>query len=116
MTCFYAQSYDMSATGFYFQSMEEYEAKRTKCVNDFCQPVEEFEIQFIDGEGIDAVLFEAIGVNQANIGRFIERVDEWDDHEKHILIIAVGECGYSFDMNKDDPDDFDVDIYSVESL
>ncbi|EFO31133.1 hypothetical protein TRICHSKD4_3657 [Roseibium sp. TrichSKD4] len=65
--------------------------------------VEEFEIQFIDGDDLDAALFEALAVNQATILPFIEKLDEWDEDEKLRLIIAVSEVGYSFDIAKDDP-------------
>jgi hypothetical protein len=116
MTCFYARPYDLSATGFYFETMEDYQEKSAKCLNDFGGQVEEFEIQFIDGSDIDAQLFEAIGINQANIGAFIDKIDEWDDREKQILIIAVGEVSYRFDIYKDDPNGFDVDIYELDSL
>ena len=29
---------------------------------------------------------------------FIDAVDEWEEYEKQALIIAVGECGYDFDI------------------
>ncbi len=116
MTEFYAQPYDVSATGFYFESMEQYDAKYATCTNDFGGQVEEFEIQFIEGEGIDAQLFKALGIHQGNIHLFIEKVEEWEEYEKYYLFIAVHECGYSFDMAKDDPYDFDIDIYEVDSM
>ena len=43
-------------------------------------------------------------------------MEEWEDHEKISFIIAVGECGYSFDPQSVHPDDFDVDIYHLGSL
>jgi len=75
-----------------------------------------FEIQFIDGERIDAALAEAWGLNQANLPRFFEIVDDWSDDQKQRFIIAVGECGSDFDPASVDPDDFDVDLYAVDSL
>ncbi len=116
MTQFYAQPYDISAMGFYFEDMQEYDAKYTTCKNDFGGQVEEFEIQFIDGDSIDSELFKAFGIHQGNIHQFIEKIDEWDEQEKQILIIAVGEGGYKFDLAKDSPDDFDVDIYHTDSM
>ena len=82
MTQLFAQPYDISATGFYFESAEQYAAKAAKVRNDYGQPVEEFEIQFIDGELLDAEFAKAFGVNQANLERFFELVDEWEEHEK----------------------------------
>ena len=79
MTHLYAQPYDISATGFYFKSAEEYEKNVKALRNEYGDPVEEFEIQFIDGDAIDCDLAEAIGLNQVNLARFFEIVDEWDE-------------------------------------
>ncbi len=111
----YAQPYDITATGFYFSTIEEYDAKATKLRNDFGDPVEEFEIQFIDGEQIDCELAKAIGLNQANLPVFLAKVEEWDDYPKTKIIIALTECGYDFD-DQTDPDNFDIDIYDVSSM
>ena len=116
MTVFHAQPYDVSATGFYFEDIETYQDKRAELTNRYGQPVEEFELQFIDGETIDAQLFKALGVNQSNILKFIELHEEWDDYEKGLLIIAVGECGYNIAFEKDSPHDFDLDLYEIDSL
>ena len=112
----FAQPYDLAAQGFYFKTAEEYQEKSARTRNDFGLPVEEYELQFIDGESIDAALFEALGVNQCNFPQYLEACDAWDDHQKQKAIIAVGECGYCFDLKSGDPDDFDVDIYELDSL
>ena len=111
MTQLFAQPYDNSATGFYFETAEQYAAKAAKARNDYGQPVEEFELQFIDGELLDAEFANAFEVNQVNFERYLELVDEWEEHEKICFIIAVGECGYSFDIVSDDICLLDVDIY-----
>lgn len=117
MTQFYAQPYDISATGFYFETMEEYDAKYATCKNDFGGQVEEFEIQFIDGDSIDAALFSALYVGQCNIHHFIDKIDEWEEYEKQALIIAVGECGYDFDIADNDLNIIEnVDIYLIDSM
>ena len=116
MAQLYAQPYDISATGFYFDTREEYEQKAAKNRNHYGQPVEEYEFQFIDGEDMDCKLFTALSVNQATFGKYLEACDEWSEEQKRKVIIAVGEAGYSFDFGKDDPDDFEVDIYEVDSL
>ena len=115
MTLLYAQPYDRSAEGFYFRDIEEYDNTIATIRNAFGDPVEEFEIQFIDGEQIDCELAEAMDLNQANVGTFLTWVEEWEDWQKIPFIIAVGECGYSFDEDTD-PDEFDVDIYEEENL
>ncbi len=116
MTQFHAQPYDLAATGFYFEDAETYSNKIRAIKNDYGQPVEEFEIQFIDGEQIDCDLAKAWGINQANISKFMEIVDEWDDDQKTRFILAVGEGGYSFNPETVDPDDFEVEIYHLDTM
>ncbi|MGV7222165.1 MAG: antirestriction protein ArdA [Nitrospinales bacterium] len=116
MTIFYAQPYDTSAIGFYFESLEEYKEKIKKAVNTFGQAVEEFEIQFIDGEEINSRLFDALGLNQANLEPAIEAEEGWDNWQKTKVIIAVGECGYDFDIDHGNPDDFDIDFYEMDNM
>jgi len=116
MTQLFAQPYDISAQGFYFQTTEQYQEHSAKTRNDCGFPVEEYEIQFIDGEAIDAQLFEALPVNQCNFPQFLEACDQWDEGQKQKVILAVGECGYTFDLKSGDPDDFEVDIYELDSL
>jgi len=116
MTTLHAQPYDISANGFYFETAEEYNEKASKLLNSYGQPVEEFELQFIDGESIDADLFKALGVHQGNFAAYLEAVDDWSADDKIKVIIAVGEAGYNFDLGKDAPDQFDIDLYELDSL
>ena len=111
----HARPYDISAEGFYFRSAEEFDRNVTNARNSHGDPVEEFEIQFIDGASIHCELAEAIGINQENVGWFFASADAWDEQEKTVVILAIGECGYVFDSNTT-PDDFDLDIYHVDSM
>ena len=115
MTQLHAQPYDISATGFYFETAEDYDAKAKALQNDYGDKVEEFEIQFIDGERIDCDLAKAIGLNQANFAQFFDCVDDWDEGQKQQVIIAVGECGYAFDASTA-PNNFDVEIYEIDTM
>lgn len=115
-TVLYAQPYNTAARGFYFGSLEEYKEQSCRCVDDYGNAVEEFEIEFIDGEEIDCALFEAVGVHQGNIGAFLEAVEGWSEDEKYRVIIAAGECGYPFNIALDNPCDFDVDLYYLDSM
>lgn len=115
-TILYAQPYNIDAEGFYFRSAEEYDRNVSGLTDSFGQPVEEFEIQFIDGELIDCQLAKAVGINQANFRHFLEATSEWDDHDKTRFIIAAGECGYSIEPDSADLDDIDLDIYEEDSL
>ncbi|MEM9477867.1 MAG: antirestriction protein ArdA [Pseudomonadota bacterium] len=115
MTTLFAQPYDLSATGFYFEDTEDYAAKAATAVNSFGHRVEEFEIQLIDSKPIVAALADALGLHQGDIPAFFEKIDSWDDHQKRMVIIAAGECGYQFTWD-DDPDTLDVEIYEMASL
>ena len=112
----YAQPYNIDAHGFYFTSTQEYEEKSRDLRSRFGDPVEEFEIQFIDGDALDAGLFKALDIHQGSTAAFFERVSKWEEWEKISIIIACGECGYTFDIDADDPDQFDITVYEVESL
>ncbi len=115
MTQLYAQPYDISATGFYFETAKEYKKNANALRNEYGDPVEEFEIQFIDGEEIDCDLAKAVGLNQANFVQFFDCVDDWDEGQKQHVIIAVGDCGYAFDANTT-PEDFDMEIYKIDTM
>ncbi len=116
MTQLFAQPYDISAEGFYFRTIEEYRTQAASLKNEYGDPVEEFEIQFIDGDDIDCDLAKAFELHQGAICHFFDAVEDWDEQEKIIFIIAVGECGYSFDPQSVHPNDFDVDLYQLDSL
>ncbi|WP_300037169.1 antirestriction protein ArdA [uncultured Roseobacter sp.] len=114
-TTLYAQPYDITAQGFYFDTTDEFDEKAAKLVNSSGDPVEEFEIQFIDGEQIDCELANAININQGNFRDFLPCIEAWQDWQKILVIIAVGECGYDFDPDVE-PDHHGIDIYYVRSM
>lgn len=116
MTTFYAQPYDIAVEGFYFRTPEEYADKAASLTNRYGEPVEEFELQFIDGGELDCQLASAWGVNQANITAFFEAAEDWQDEQKIRYILAVGVCGYAHDQVADDPNAVDLDLYRVDSL
>ncbi len=116
MTTLYAQPYDISAIGFYFDTADDYLTKAKDLRNSHDQIVEEFEIQFIDGDSIDAELAKAWGLSQCSLHSFFKAADEWSEYEKQCFIIAVGECGYNFNPETVNPDDFDINIYHCDTL
>ena len=63
---FYAQPYEPGGKGFYFSDFEEFEKKEKASRH------EEFEIQFIDGTGLESLMFNALEPDQVEIERFIE--------------------------------------------
>ena len=89
---YHATPYDISATGFYFSTLEEFNEQSVKHKNDYGDPVEEYEIQFIDGD--NHKLFAAVGVHQGNLNDWF---DNWEDMEGEDLIKAL----YLFDQGYD---------------
>jgi hypothetical protein len=105
---FYAQPYNLDASGFYFGSIAEYNAKSEGLTDRYGSPVEEFEIQFIDGSSEDAQLFSACSVNQCNLEQFITLVDELDDREKTALFYLANVNGQNMDDAVSNLDDVNL--------
>jgi len=102
---YHATPYDISATGFYFSTLEEYRDKAASHTNEYGDPVEEYEIQFIDGPSEDAALFKALGVNQANLSQWFETFEDMDadDALKAIYLAEhLGECMEDIPSKLDD--------------
>ncbi len=112
----FANPYDISAVGFYFSSHDEYRQKAAKLRNSMGFPVEEFEIEFMDGEEIDVQLFQALKPHPGNLGAFIVAVEDWTEEDKVKVICAVGYSGYAFKLGEDAPDSIDVELYELDSV
>lgn len=112
----FAQPYDISASGFYFEDYDDYTKKAAALRNTHGDPVEEFEIQFIDGEAIDAALVAAVGLHQGDLQAFFDAIERWDETDKQIIIIAAGESGYDFRWSETEPGAFDIDLYAMASM
>ncbi|MEM5585221.1 antirestriction protein ArdA [Roseibium sp. AS2] len=105
---YYAQPYSIEATGFYFSSLEEYEAKTKGHTDRFGMPVEEYELQFIDGD--NHRLFNALGISQATLAVWFETFAELDvDDDDYLKAVYLAENGYNIDEIPDRIDD--VSIY-----
>jgi len=116
MTTLYAQPYNIDATGFYFDSAEDFDAKAKGNYDRYGQFVEEYEIQFIDGEAIDCELAKGFGLSQCNFFKFFDLIDDWDEGQKTRFIIAVGEGGYSFNVESDDIEALEIDLFEMTCL
>lgn len=92
MTTLHATPYNRDAAGFYFNDADDYTAKARAHMDHFGNLVEEFEIQFIDGD--DAALFEACGINQANLNTWFDEIEFLQEQEKISLYYLVGVAGY----------------------
>tara|TARA_R110000868_G_scaffold104453_3_gene287596 strand:- start:1063 stop:1557 length:495 start_codon:yes stop_codon:yes gene_type:complete len=100
---YHATPYDISAMGFYFETYEEYCKKSQTHTNEYGQPVEEYEIQFIDGDNHE--LFRALGINQANLKQWFDDFEELDEENTAKATYLAGDVGYSIDNILDKLDD-----------
>lgn len=91
MTEFYAQPYSIEHTGFYFDSIEKYEAGMEKLNKRGC---EEVEIQFIDGDDHLSRLADAAKIGQGDVDIWFEELDDLDDTETTQIMFLL-DCGYS---------------------
>lgn len=66
----FAQPYDTSASGFAFTSAEEYEKEYEKRL-----PVEEYELDFLEGSEIAQVLFKQMGRSRIDLEDYFDAVD-----------------------------------------
>jgi hypothetical protein len=79
-------------------------------------PIEEFDIIFLDGEDIDAELFDTLRTNQARVPAYLQAMKDWSYEQKRAVVIAVAHAGHDFDLAKDSPDQFEIDLYEVPTL
>lgn len=105
MNTYFACPYNLDAVGFYFCSLEEYSQRAAACVDSFCNAVEEFEIQFIDGAAADAELFEALGVDQATLSVWFDRVEDLHAEAKAAAFYLASQCGRTAEDALDDAED-----------
>lgn len=103
MTTLHATPYNLDATGFYFECIEDYQNKVINHLDCYGNLVEEFEIQFIDGD--DAALFEACGIDQSNLNTWFDGIEFLQDYEKISLYYLVGCAGYTLSQGLDKLDE-----------
>ncbi|MGV6801877.1 MAG: antirestriction protein ArdA [bacterium] len=113
---FYAQPYNIDAEGFYFTCYDEYKQQVVGLTDRFGQPVEEFDIQFIDGSDLDCAFAQVWHINQANIAAFIEATERLDTEQKIKSIIAITECGYDREQAIFGLNDLEIDLYFNKSM
>lgn len=73
MCVLYANPYNTSANGFYFKSYEEYKAKSSVHVDPFGLAVEEYEIDYVEGE--EAQLFKSCSIDQCTLGLWFNDIE-----------------------------------------
>ena len=104
----FAQPYDLEATGFYFTTLEDYEAKCAKNFNSWGGLVEEYMIDICDGPMLACELASAIKLNQCNLQAFFDALDWCDDDLVKACIM--------YDNNITDVDLKDYDPSDAEGL
>ncbi len=92
---YHATPYDISASGFYFNTYEDYLEKSATHRNYYGDPVEEYEIQFIDGDNYR--LFDALGINQANLKDWFDKFEEIEGEDVIKIIYLTEDLGYAMD-------------------
>jgi hypothetical protein len=103
MTILYAQPYNIDAQGFYFTSAEEFTNKAEALRDRFGNEVEEFELQYIDGE--DGQLFEACKIYQGDLVTWFDDIESLGRQEKAQLFYLVDQGGYDLSDALDSVDD-----------
>ncbi|MGF6570122.1 hypothetical protein ABH945_002233 [Paraburkholderia sp. GAS333] len=109
-TTYHAQPYNLDARGFYFASMDDYTAKAEANTDRWGAPVEEYELQFIDGTDAKGQLFTLLGINQANLDVWFDSVVDLDEREQAVLSYLVSDRGAKLADALDQIDD--VSLYT----
>ena len=92
-TVLFAAPYNIDARGFYFSSAEEFTDKADKLRDRWGNPVEEFELDYIEGD--DGQLFHACGIDQTNLAVWFDDIESLQDNEKAALFYLIDCNGYA---------------------
>ncbi len=92
---YHATPYDISATGFYFETYEEYCTKAKTHTNEYGDIVEEYEIQFIDGDNHE--LFGALSINQVNLKQWFYDFENLENEQTAKATYLANDIGYSIE-------------------
>ncbi len=96
MTILHANPYTPDARGFNFSTAEDFTIQASALRDRFGAPVEEFEIQHLDGD--DGQLFEACGINQCNLPTWFDDIEPLEDYEKAALFYLTSCAGHRLDQ------------------
>lgn len=107
-----ATPYDTSANWFYFKTFEEYQEKQKKHFNGYGDPVEEYEVQFIDGTEDQCEFAKMVEPDQCNLEQWFEDCETYcglDELQQVAIAYLLTHLNYSFEeaMSKLD----DVQVY-----
>jgi hypothetical protein len=86
MANFYANPYDTSARGFYFDSLDDMERKFN------ASRAEEFEIDFMDGSPAESSLWQMIGpLGMPDMEIWFDQLEDLDEHEMASVGFLTGD-------------------------
>lgn len=90
MATFYANPYSYDLNGFYFSSVEDYNARLTTAQN---ATQNEFEhgIEFINGSDLERKIFDSCGSNICKFADVVEAVEGMEDNRLDIVIHLMNE-------------------------
>lgn len=74
----FAHPYDQAACGFYFTSLENYELETANHVNKHGEPVEEYEIQFINGTDEACTFARLANPNQGDLASWFDGLEQFE--------------------------------------
>ena len=96
MTTLYANPYDVDALGFTFETLEEFETRAAVHVNRYGQPVEEYDIDFIDGASDQARFAGLFKADQCDLAEWFEHLEIFEGLENHeqVAIVFLSDCSY----------------------
>jgi len=76
---FYANPYNTDVNGFCFETYDEFEEGVEKLEKEYGFPVEEFSIDTVDGTREELLLVEAMDVDQGNLKRVLDVIENMDE-------------------------------------
>ncbi|WP_083654635.1 antirestriction protein ArdA [Burkholderia sp. SRS-W-2-2016] len=102
-TRYCAVPYAYDGRTFYFSDLDGYNKRYAARL-----PVEEYEIQLVDGSDAEAQLFNLLGVNQATLERWFDEVVDLTEDQHAALAFLVGDLGLSLSDALDKMDDVNL--------
>ena len=91
MNKYHAIPFDISASGFFFTTYEDYQRQSANHKNKYGFYVDEFELEYIDGD--NGELFSALGINQANLEQWFDDFETLEGDERHKAIYLADYIG-----------------------
>ncbi len=116
MPLLFAYPADCSVPGFHFATLDEFYEKASRTHDTEGQIIHDYKFMFNEGDGLDAQLFNCLDVHPQNIEAYLDACETWHEDDKLCVIICVDECGYRFNLGSDTPEQFDLDLYDMDSM